>query len=418
MVRSPGRVNLIGDHTDYNDGFVMPFAIDRHIDIAASARSDAKVVARSQSVAEVVTVDLSGFSRGGDGWGEYLKGVLHFSEYEGPGLDILIDSNLPSGGGLSSSAALELGIARVISSVAGKPWDPVQAALLCQRAENEWVGTACGIMDQLVVACASADDVLEIDCRTLHFVPRRLPDEAVVVVLDTRTRRRLVSSAYRDRRQACDRAAAAYGVPALRDVTPHDVETRPDTLSPEDWARARHVVAENGRVRDAADALESGDLAAVGRLMVASHRSLRDLFSVSTPELDLMVELATSQRGLLGGQDDRCRIRWVCRRPVRGRRRRRRHHRDRHRVPGAHRCRTGLLRLPPFRRCRRGGRRRSGRLSHPNRSGVGCPDATMVSTPASARAVSSSGGASSSVIRTSIRSGGAVTHTLSLPNLV
>ncbi len=175
MVRSPGRVNLIGDHTDYNDGFVMPFAIDRHIDIAASARSDAKVVARSQSAAEVVTVDLSGFSRGGDGWGEYLKGVLHFSEYEGPGLDILIDSDLPSGGGLSSSAALELGIARVISSVAGKPWDPVQAALLCQRAENEWVGTACGIMDQLVVACASADDVLEIDCRTLHFVPRRLP---------------------------------------------------------------------------------------------------------------------------------------------------------------------------------------------------------------------------------------------------
>ncbi len=302
MVRSPGRVNLIGDHTDYNDGFVMPFAIDRHIDIAASARSDAKVVARSQSAAEVVTVDLSGFSRGGDGWGEYLKGVLHFSEYEGPGLDILIDSDLPSGGGLSSSAALELGIARVISSVAGKPWDPVQAALLCQRAENEWVGTACGIMDQLVVACASADDVLEIDCRTLHFVPRRLPREAVVVVLDTRTRRRLVSSAYRDRRQACDRAAAAYGVPALRDVTSHDVETRPDTLSPEDWARARHVVAENGRVRDAADALESGDLAAVGRLMVASHRSLRDLFSVSTPELDLMVELATSQPGCLGAR--------------------------------------------------------------------------------------------------------------------
>ncbi len=302
LVRSPGRVNLIGDHTDYNDGFVMPFAIDRHIDIAASARSDATVVARSQSVVEVVTVDLSGFSRGGDGWGEYLKGVLHFSEYEGPGLDILIDSNLPSGGGLSSSAALELGIARVISSVAGKPWDPVQAALLCQRAENEWVGTACGIMDQLVVACASAGDVLEIDCRTLHFVPRRLPREAVVVVLDTRTRRRLVSSAYRDRRQACDRAAAAYGVPALRDVTPHDVETRPDTLSPEDWPRARHVVAENGRVRDAADALELGDVAAVGRLMVASHRSLRDLFSVSTPELDLMVELATSQPGCWGAR--------------------------------------------------------------------------------------------------------------------
>jgi galactokinase len=302
VVRSPGRVNLIGDHTDYNDGFVMPFAIDRHIAIGGRARSDRRVVARSRGVAEDVAFDLSGFSRGGDGWGEYLKGVLHFFEYQGPGLDLLIDSNLPSGGGLSSSAALELGIARVISSVAGRGWDPVHAALVCQRAENEWVGTACGIMDQLVVACATADDVLEIDCRTLHFVPRRLPGEAVVVVLDTRTRRRLVSSAYRDRRQACDRAAAAYGVAALRDVTPHEVETRPETLASDDWARARHVVAENGRVRDAADALESGDLASVGRLMAASHRSLRDLFSVSTPELDLMVELASRQPGCLGAR--------------------------------------------------------------------------------------------------------------------
>lgn len=302
VVRSPGRVNLMGDHTDYNDGFVLPFAIDRQLEIAVRARSDAHVVAWSRDVEEGLTFDLSGLAHGGPRWGEYLKGVLSVLEYQGPGLEIQIGSDLPPGAGLSSSAALELGVARAVSFVSGLPWDPIEAALLCQKAENQWVGNDCGIMDQLVVACGSPGGVLMIDCRTLEMVPQSMPEEATVVVLDSGTRRQLVGSEYGDRRAACARAAAAYGVPALRDLAAKEVSTRPGTLSPVDWARARHVVAENERVVATVIALGEKDLASVGRLMVESHQSLRDLFAVSTPELDQMVELAIEKPGCFGAR--------------------------------------------------------------------------------------------------------------------
>lgn len=302
VVRSPGRVNLIGDHTDYNDGFVLPIAIDRYVDIAARARSDETVVARSGASEEPVVFELSDLQHGGPAWGEYLKGVFDVFGFGDPGLDLLIESDVPLGAGLSSSAALELGIARVIIAVGGRVWDPIEGARLCQRAENDWVGTACGIMDQLVIAKAVAGHALLIDCRSLETQALLLPEQSTVLVLDTRTRRRLVTSAYNNRRQACARTAAAYGVEALRDVNIEDVADLPAGLSLEDWNRARHVVFENGRVLAAASALSSADLASVGRLMVESHVSLRDLFAASTHELDRMVELALAQPGCFGAR--------------------------------------------------------------------------------------------------------------------
>jgi galactokinase len=299
LARSPGRVNLIGDHTDYNEGWVLPLAIDRYLYLAAGPRPDRVVVARSSAFEEPVELDLDSPAKSGPRWGQYLQGVLWAFDYRGPGLDIFIDGDLPDGAGLSSSAALELAMARTISDLS---WDPTEAALLSQRAEAEWVGNECGIMDQLVIARAEPGEVLLIDCRTLEAHGYRLPDEARVVVLDTQTPRSLATTAYNDRRRACERAARAYEVEALRDLTEDRVTSPPSGLSDDDWRRARHVVAENGRVGAAAQALEDGDLAEVGRLMVESHASLRDLYEVSTPELDLMAELATSMEGCHGAR--------------------------------------------------------------------------------------------------------------------
>ena len=302
VVRSPGRVNLIGDHTDYNDGFVLPVAIDRYTRLAAGVRSDNRVVAHSGASGEVVSFDLTDLEPGGPAWGEYLKGVLHVFGYGGPGLDLVIESDVPLGAGLSSSAALELATARVIAETGGRHWDPTAAARLCQLAENDWVGTQCGIMDQLVVASASEGHALLIDCRSLEAASISLPGEAAVVVLDTGTRRRLATSEYNQRRQACARAAAAYGVGALRDVDAGDITDRPVGLVVKDWNRARHVVLENARVLAAARAMGDDDLAAFGRLMIESHDSLRELFEVSTHELDRMVELAIEQPGCWGAR--------------------------------------------------------------------------------------------------------------------
>jgi galactokinase len=302
VARSPGRVNLIGDHTDYNDGFVLPMAIDRSADIAARGRLDHTIVARSEAMGETVVFDLGRLEPGGPAWGEYLKGVVSAFGYRGPGLDLLVASSIPLGAGLSSSAALELGIARIISFFAGWVWDPLAAARLCQRAENEWVGNACGIMDQLVVAGATSGNALLIDCRSLETRPLPLPERAAVVVLDTRTRRRLVTSEYNERRQACARAAAAYGVDALRDVEVEGIANRPAGLSIADWNRARHVVFENARVLATVEPMGNSDLDSVGQLMIASHNSLRDLFEVSTDELDRIVSLALAEPGCFGAR--------------------------------------------------------------------------------------------------------------------
>ncbi len=301
VVRAPGRVNLIGDHTDYNDGFVLPMALDRATWIAArvSGSSSVRVLSEDRG--------LAGFDlrrlRQGEGWEEYLKGVAAMMQRAGlatPGFEGAVTTDVPVGAGLSSSAALEVGAALTFTTLAGEEWEPTVAARLAQQAENEWLGVPTGIMDQLVVATAREGAAKLIDCRSLEGSDRALPAGTAVVVLDTRTRRELSESGYGDRREACERVAAALGVAALRDVTTADLDAA--DLPPGDLVRARHVVDENARVLEAAAAFEAGDAGAIGRLMTASHSSLRDLFEVSSLPFEAMVGAASRAPGCLGAR--------------------------------------------------------------------------------------------------------------------
>ncbi len=301
VVRAPGRVNLIGDHTDYNDGFVLPMALDRATWIAARVSGSSTVRLLSEDRG------LSGFDlrrlEQGDGWAEYVKGVAAMMQRSGlttPGFEGTVATDVPVGAGLSSSAALEVAAALTFSTLAGDEWEPTAAARLAQLAENEWVGVPTGIMDQLVVATATEGAAKLIDCRTLEGSDRALPANTTVVVLDTRTRRELGDSGYGDRREACERVAAALGVAALRDVTAADLESA--GVSPGDLVRAQHVVGENDRVLDVGRALEAGDAAGFGELMSASHASLRDLFEVSSLPFEAMVSAASRAPGCLGAR--------------------------------------------------------------------------------------------------------------------
>jgi len=298
VARAPGRVNLIGDHTDYNDGFVLPMAIDRAVWIAFRPRSDERVSIHSLDFDEHAGFALEdGASRIG-GWVEYVRGVawaLRAAGADTRGWDGVAAGDVPVGAGLSSSAALELATARTFADVGGLSWQPSVMARLAQRAENEWVGVNCGIMDQLISAAGTAGHALLIDCRSLVSRSVPIPTETAVVVLDTATRRGLVDSKYNERRLQCEDAAAVFGVPALRDVDMGAFLSRSSELDPVTRRRARHVVTENERTRNAADALEHGDVGEVGRLMNLSHDSLRDDFEVSRHELDVMVELAQAR---------------------------------------------------------------------------------------------------------------------------
>jgi galactokinase len=303
VVRAPGRVNLIGEHTDYNDGFVLPLAIDRAVWLALRLLAEAKVQAYSLDFQEATEFPLAGLKRGKGGWPEYLKGVVWalteagypLKEWQG-----VIAGDVPVGAGLSSSAALELAAARAFVAVSGFPWDPAAMAKLCQRAENEWVGVRCGIMDQMISAAGKAGHALLIDCRSLHAEAVPLPAGTTVVVLDTATRRGLVDSAYNERREQCEAVARFFGVPTLRDVTPARFEKESARLDKRTRMRARHVVTENERTLRAAEAMKHGDAVALGELMNASHVSLRDDFQVSSRELDAMVECGRGVRGCLG----------------------------------------------------------------------------------------------------------------------
>ncbi len=306
LARAPGRVNLIGDHTDYNDGFVLPMAIDREVWLAVRARTDRRVAVHSIDFGEDATFSLDGArARDSGGWVEYLRGVAWALEDDGRptrGWEGVAAGDVPLGAGLSSSAALELAAARTFSAISGVVWQPVAMARIAQRAENEWVGVNCGIMDQLISAAGAAGHALLIDCRSLETQLVLIPDSVAVVVLDTGTRRGLVDSAYNERRAQCEAAARFFGVPALRDVDVATFTAREHELDPVTRKRARHVIHENARTLDAAQLLERGDLAAVGALMDASHASLRDDFEVSRSELDTMVELARRDDACLGAR--------------------------------------------------------------------------------------------------------------------
>ena len=286
VVRAPGRVNLIGEHTDYNQGFVLPCAIDRYTTIEVQPRMDRTVTVESD-LGETDEFRLDRIERTGT-WRDYVRGVAHLLA-PATGADLQISSDVPRGAGLSSSAALEVAVARAFDRK--MPGD--ELALLAQRAENDFVGVQCGIMDQFTVALAQAGHALLLDCRDLTYRHIRIPDGVAIVIADSRIEHKLAASGYNDRRAACERAARQLGVSALRDATLDQVKTLPPVLR----QRARHVVTENQRTVAAAAELEAGNLEAVGELMQASHRSMRDDYEIVPPQLD---ELAAATRAVDG----------------------------------------------------------------------------------------------------------------------
>jgi galactokinase len=306
IARGPGRVNLIGEHTDYNEGFVLPLAIDAAVWIAIRPRADRIVRAWSIDFNQAAEFDLDALSLEGpsSSWIDYVKGVAWALGQSGcvlHGWEGAIAGDVPIGAGLSSSAALELATARAFADVSGFAWNPTAIARIAQRAENEWVGVRCGIMDQLVSSAGRAGHAVLIDCRSLITAAVALPPDTHVVVLDTGTRRDLASSAYNERRRQCEMAAQAYGVRMLRDLEPRDLDTPPAGLPAVILKRARHVVTENARVIDMTAALRAGETERIGSLMRDSHRSLRDDFDVSSAALDAMVECA-ERSGSLGAR--------------------------------------------------------------------------------------------------------------------
>jgi galactokinase len=304
--RAPGRVNLIGEHTDYNDGFVLPVAIDRSIVVAAARRDDG--ILQSWSTGDragpAVARPVGDLGPGrSSGWSAYIEGVAWVLREEGlavPGADLVVHADLPAGAGLSSSAALESAVGLALSELAGAAApDRVALALAGQRAETEVVGMPCGLMDQMAVLCGRAGHALFFDTRTLETEQVPFDPAAAgltLLVIDTRVKHTLTGSPYAERRRACEQAAAALGVPALRDVTLADVEaaSADGRLDEVTFRRARHVVTENARVLEVVALLRQGDVKAVGPALAGSHASLRDDYEVSCAELDVAVETAVA----------------------------------------------------------------------------------------------------------------------------
>jgi galactokinase len=294
LVAAPGRVNLIGEHTDYNGGFVLPLAIDRHLVAAAAPAPGRRWRVFSAQLQAQADLELDApLRRGAPPWADYLRGVLAGFQERGlalPALDVVLQSNLPLGGGLSSSAALEVAAATLIEAAAGRTLDVLDKARLCQRAE-QWAGVPCGIMDQLVAVAGQPAGALLIDCDSEGFQVVPLPeDEVGVLVTDSGVRHALGDGEYARRRQECTEAARLLGVASLRAVTADRLAAA--ALPPPLDRRARHVVDENARVLAFVQAFQRRDFAAAGALLYDSHRSLRDDYQVSCPELDTLVEIA------------------------------------------------------------------------------------------------------------------------------
>ena len=305
--QAPGRVNLIGEHTDYNDGFVLPCAIDYQAMIAASPRDDQKVVATAHSYdGQVSEFDLSlPIAHSEEAfWSNYVRGVATVLLEKGMGLkgvNIAIIGNVPQGAGLSSSACLEVVTGLTLTRMAGLDVSLKELALIGQQAENEFVGCKCGIMDQMISACGKADHAMLLDCRSLDTRLVSIPAGAAVVIFNSNVKRGLVDSEYNTRREQCEAAAKHFGVKALRDITLAQLEAARDELDDLTFRRARHVVTENDRTEAAAEVLALGDLVAMGELMAQSHASMRDDFEITVPAIDAIVEIVKSVIGHEGG---------------------------------------------------------------------------------------------------------------------
>ena len=308
IVAAPGRVNIIGEHTDYNDGFVLPMAIERYTVIAAGrpAKDTKQIQLRSTCEDKPVTIDLARplkpFPKGA--WANYPTGVIAGFLACGlnpGGFDALIHSNVPLGGGLSSSAALEVATATLLETITGKKLDPVEKALLCQKAEHDYAGMPCGIMDQFISVMGRENQVLLLDCRSRkpELVP--MTDASVaVLIINTNVKHELTGSEYPARRKQCETAAKILGVPSLRDATPEALELAKGRMDEVVFRRARHVIGEIERTVHAAEGVRASNWPTVGQLMYASHASLRDDYEVSCKELDIVVDIAESI-GLKGG---------------------------------------------------------------------------------------------------------------------
>lgn len=307
LIQAPGRVNLIGEHTDYNDGFVLPCAINYQTVVAASPRSD--------SLVRVVAVDYDDQTDEFDlsqeieflpnkMWANYIRGVVKCllqRGYSFNGADISVSGNVPQGAGLSSSAALEVVIGQTFKELYQLPISQAEIALNGQQAENEFVGCNCGIMDQLISAEGKEGHALLIDCRSLETQPVSMPEDMSVVIINSNKKRGLVDSEYNTRRQQCEEAAQIFGVKALRDVTMEQFEQRQAELSEVVAKRARHVISENDRTVAAAKALADGNMQLMGELMAQSHVSMRDDFEITVKEIDLLVEMVKTVIGEQGG---------------------------------------------------------------------------------------------------------------------
>lgn len=310
IVRAPGRVNLIGEHTDYNDGYVLPMAIDREVCIALNPRLDDEVRFFSLDFQSDSVFNIQSLSPS-TGWLEYPKGVanqLLKSGYDLKGFDAVITGDVPRGAGLSSSAAVELATTRAFALSSGFEWDAIKVAKISQQAENEWVGVKSGIMDQMASAVCKEGFAMLLDCRSLEVQHVPLPQNICIVVLDTSTRRGLVESAYNERRSQCEEAARWFGVKALRDVKKEEIgdwglETRElRGLGELAYKRARHVIGENERVLEAVQAMRVRDVKRLGELFNESHESLKNDFEVTNDALNIIVECAREQVGCYGAR--------------------------------------------------------------------------------------------------------------------
>jgi galactokinase len=308
LVQAPGRVNLIGEHTDYNDGFVLPCAINFGTLIAVSARPD--------PVVRVVAADYSGemdefrldqpiLPLADGAWPNYVRGVVKYLQQHGlalQGANLALTGDVPQGAGLSSSASLEVAVTQAFKTLQGfDELSPTDMALISQRAENRFVGCNCGIMDQLVSARGEAGSALLIDCRSHETRAVPMPPNVAVMIVHSRVRRGLVGSEYNTRRKQCEAAAHHYGVQALRDLSLARLEAEAGNLDATVLRRARHIVTENQRTLDAAEALVAGDLRRMGLLMAASHNSMRDDFEITAPAVDQLVDILQNAIGAVGG---------------------------------------------------------------------------------------------------------------------
>lgn len=311
VFRAPGRVNIIGEHVDYNDGMVMPAAIDLSTWVAVSPRNDRKLVVRSQDLDGVVelNLDLQRPKAAGD-WSDYVYGVALEIDRRGqrlPGANVLVASEVPIGAGLSSSAALEVASALAFADLADVELSPEETARLCLRAESEFVGARCGIMDQFIACFGRPDQAIVLDCRDLNFRFVSLPSTVRLVLANTMVRHDLTAGKYNKRRAECEQALERLkrgqpGIESLRDVTAEAVEAASDVLTRTQLRRCRHVASENQRVLKAEKALAEEDPVALGHILSKAHASLRDDYEVSCRELDLMAELAERTPGVFGAR--------------------------------------------------------------------------------------------------------------------